>query len=213
MMKPTPEVIQDQTAQESLLIRPLSYVLDICGWARAGAARQENLEPLHVTFLTLAAWEGRVSFDRIHRETGVPRYAVSRAAAFLDHRRYGKVKPDKGDRRWKRLHITLLGLKCCERIDSVTAQFLMMRFRKDYKTFQRDDVFSYYSFASHIYNAARSFPDPLRVLGPRGFPDMIAHGSDLNAQQRELIHFLEEVQRAAEFLEERRRSSQKRGNK
>jgi DNA-binding MarR family transcriptional regulator len=147
-----------------------------------------------------------VSFDRIHRETGLPRYSVSRAATFLEDQGLGKIKQDKNDRRWKRLHITALGLKCCERIDSLTCQFLMMRFREDGKTFRRKDLFPYYSFASPIYSAARCLPDPLQVLGPWKFPDPITDDSNLTAQQKALIHYLDEVQRAAKGLERRRQS-------
>ncbi len=205
----TPELIQEPTAQEFLLIRPLSYILEICGWAQARAAHLEDLGPLHVTFLRRAAWKGMVSFDRIHRETGIPRYAISRAAALLEQRRFGKVKPDKEDKRWKRLQITLLGLKCCDRIDSVTSQFLIMQFRKRDGIFREDDVFPHYNFALSIDKAARCLPDPFRILGPWAFPDPVTRRSTLNAQQKELIRFLKDRQRAAELLESRMRSSPK----
>ncbi len=71
----------EESAPERLVIRPLSYILELGSWAQARAARQENLKPLHVTFLRRAAWSGMVSFDRIQKETGLPRYTISLAAA------------------------------------------------------------------------------------------------------------------------------------
>ncbi len=166
----TPAVIRERTAHEFLLIRPLSNVLELCGWAQARAARQEKLEQLHVTLLRHAVWnDGMVSFDGIHHETSLPRYVISRAAAKLEKRGFGKVKPDPENKRWHRLHITLTGIKCCHRIDSKTIQFLMMRFRRDGVASRTEDVTSYYTLASHIYNAARRLP---RLISSAGAVDV-----------------------------------------
>lgn len=196
--KPEARVIETPSPEQYLLVRPLAYVLELCGWAEAQAARHENLELLHVTFLRRAAWNGMVSFDRIHHLTGLPRYAVSRAAAKLQRRGFGKVKPDEKNKRWKRLHITLAGLKCYGRIELAIIASLMTRLREE------DKVTSYYNFASHIHNAARWLPISSGVLGPWKFPDAITRGFDLNEQQKQLIGFLKELQRASEFLESRR---------
>ena len=198
-------IIEKPTPEECLLIRPLPYVLEFCGWAQARAARRENLQPIHVTFLRRAAWNGMVSFDRIHHETGLPRYVISRAAAKLERRRLGKVKPDEKNKRWKRLQITLLGVKCCQRIDKQVLRYLM-------NTLWEPKVTSYYTFASYICNAAHWLPGSFQVIGRLGFPEAIAPGSDLNPQQKELVSFLEELQRDSEFLESRRRASQKQRN-
>ena len=177
------------TPEKCLVIRPLSYVLELCGWAQARAARKEKLGALHVTFLKRAVWDcdGRVSFDRIHHETGIPRYAVARAAAKLEKRGFGKVKPDEKDKPWKRLHISLRGLKCWERIESATVRGLMTQLRLS-------ELTSYYNFASHIHKAAQRLPDSSAVLGKWTFPNEITYGSGWNEQQKRLIRFLEDIQ-------------------
>lgn len=186
-------------------LRPCLTSLSLC-LAQARAARQEKLEPIHVTFLRHAAWssDGMVSFNRVHDETGLPRYGISRAAAKLERRGFGKVKPDERDKRWKRLHITLLGLKCYGRIELAILCYLMTRLRGD-------EVNAYYALASHIYHAARCLPDSSPVLSRWAFPGPITTASDLKPGQKLLIDFLKEIKRNLEFLESRRRSSQKRG--
>jgi hypothetical protein len=197
---------EEPTAEECLLIRPLSYVLEFCGLAQARAARREKLQPIDVMLLRRAAWNGMVSFDCIYRETGLARYVISRAAAKLESRSFGKVKRVAENKRWKYLQITLLGFKCCQRIDKEVVSYLM-------NTQWEPKVTSYYTFASYICNAANWLPGSSKVLGRWGFPEPIIRGSDLNAQQKKLISFLEALQRDSEFLESRRRASQKLGSK
>jgi DNA-binding MarR family transcriptional regulator len=191
---------EQPTPEELLLIRPLSYVLEMCGSAQTRVAREEKLNSLQVTFLRFAAWKGMVSFDRVAHETGLPRYAISRAAAELERRGFGKVKRDQKSWRWKRLHITGVGLKCCQRIDKAILSCVLNKF-------QQNKEISYYTFASYIYNSARCLPDPLQVTGQWKFPDAIVQGSELNVQQKELIGFLQEIERDLKFLQRRRRQS------
>lgn len=133
-----------------------------------------------------------VSFDRIRYETGLPRYAVSRAAELLQRRKLGTVQPDEEDKRWKPLHITLLGLKCYERIDLDIARHLFRRFHGDYA------ATSYYEPAFHLWKATRCLD--FSALGDPpifGFPDPIDSRTNLTANQRILMRMVEELQRSA----------------
>jgi DNA-binding MarR family transcriptional regulator len=180
----------EESAPERLVIRPLSYILELGSWAQARAARPENLKPLHVTFLRRAAWNGLVSFDHIQKETGLPRYTISLAAARLEKRRFGKVKPDEKDKRWKWLHITLLGRKCYERIDRRIARYLSTRD-------QSLDAIRYYNFVSHLWSAALFLPHSDLPSLRESFPGAISGGSQRDAAQRQLLDFIERLGRDA----------------
>jgi DNA-binding MarR family transcriptional regulator len=189
-------MIEEQTAEKHLLIHPLADIFEVLGWAQSRVARRETLGPLHITIFRCAARKGRVSFDRICKETGLPRYAVSRAAALLQRQKLGRVQPDKEDKRWKRLHITLLGLKCCERIDLEILRCLFSRFNESHA------ATSYYELASHLWNATRClYFFELRDPRQFGFPGAIVNRTNLTAEQRILMRFLDEIQRSAKTRE------------
>ena len=183
-------IIEEPTPERCLVIRPLSYILELGSWAQARAARHENLKPLHVTFLRRAAWNGMVSFDRIQKETGLPRYTISLAAARLEKRGFGKVKPEEKDKRWKCLHITLLGLKCCQRIDRRIARCLSTRD-------ESLDAARYYNFAFHLWSAALFLPHSDLPSSRLSFPGAISGASQRDAAQRQLLDFIKAIQRDA----------------
>ena len=165
MMKKSkkPPTQDGRTAQEAIFREGLVHFLEFAGWAQDFAARGEGLQaasdrlqPIHLAFLRRAKFLDRgVSFQRIRWDTGLPRYAISRAAAQLVERGLGTIRGTRTDKRWHGLVITDAGRERIERIDRSIAKRM-----RDVVGVLSDDSKRYFLFTVHLYNLTRLLPDP-----------------------------------------------------
>jgi DNA-binding MarR family transcriptional regulator len=156
-------------------------MLEICGWIQFGVARREKLEPIHVALLRRALRHKKVTFETLQDETGLPLYAISRAAKRLDERKLAKVRIDRPDKRQRWLRITKSGAECIWRIELEIARHVSR-----HAGVTSNDSKRYYNFTLHVWNATRFF-SPSQVTIPRFyFPSGIKRSERIGPEQNQI---------------------------
>lgn len=150
------EITDQQKAHLDLLLQGLVHFLDIVETIQNIAARQMKLQPIHLAFLRRANMhpKGAASFDRIRADTKMPRYAVSRAAAYLEQQKLGRVRDLKSDNRYRRFVISDKGRGFIDTLDLQIAKELLWKIRVG-----RFDSKRFYLFTAHLHNLTRFLPD------------------------------------------------------
>lgn len=152
----TSEVTDQQHGYLDSLVQGLVHFLDIAGTIQEAVAKELKLQSLHLAFLRRAniSTRGFVSFDRIRADTKTPRYAVSRAVAYLQQRKLGFVRDLKSDNRYRRFAINQNGRAAIDYIDLGIAKELLRKIQVE-----KLDSKRFCLFTAHLQNLARLLPD------------------------------------------------------
>ena len=147
----------DYDVQYRFLVWSLSHVIDALGWRQHAVLRQHKLKlkPIHLSLLLRAGRHGKVSFDDIRRDTGMPIHSISRAAQCLVDRGLGTVLPIKSDGRRRRFHINKKGRALLEAVETRTAGAI----QRDIGAESFDSSARYYEFTVHLWNLTRFLPE------------------------------------------------------
>jgi DNA-binding MarR family transcriptional regulator len=135
-----------------LIEEGLVHFLESIGWVQAHVGRLAKLDMIHLALLRRARFLDRgVSFAQIKAETGMPAYAISRAAAKLVKDGFGTVRGTPSDKRWKGFVINDTGREHIERVDHEIATTLRLSLRAEGRRL--------YLFNLHLHELTRMLPN------------------------------------------------------
>lgn len=109
------------------LIDQLQNLSDYLWRAESAALRtgQPKLEPIHLGFMRRAWRNGRVSYHRMQKDSGLPKATISRAGLYLIEEKLAKVTPDPSDKRRRHLRLTKAGYERFIEVENLIAKRVM----------------------------------------------------------------------------------------